>query len=130
MKFERHTGFYGSALRNWIDNNLPRCPFCKTPSLWEYTRKIGLKTFLFKPSADRVYYRCPNCMSIISVTTEAITPTIPLDPLVILVKRTISKNLKIESVGVNEKLQHLVGAEYSLEVLQEWARQIHEGKKI
>jgi hypothetical protein len=36
-----------------------------------------------------------------------------------------SKNIKIESVGNNEKIKHLVGAEYSLEVLQEWARQMH-----
>lgn len=129
MNFERHKGFYGSALRDWIDNNLPRCPFCKRPSLWEYARKIGLKTFLFSPSSDRVHYRCPNCMSMISVTTEAITRTSFLDdPLVILVKKTISKNLKIESVGNNQRLEHLVGEEYPLEVLQEWARQIREGK--
>jgi hypothetical protein len=130
MKFERHSGFYGSALRNWIDNNLPRCPFCKTPSLWEYARKIGAETFFFKPSADRVHYRCPNCMAIISVAKDAITPSVSGDPIVILVKKKISKNIRVESVGNNENLKHLVGEEYSLEVLQEWARQIHEGKKM
>jgi hypothetical protein len=26
MKFERPKGFGGSTPRNWIDNNLPRCP--------------------------------------------------------------------------------------------------------
>jgi len=46
-----------------------------------------------------------------------------------LVKKTISKNLKIESVGNNQKLEYLVGEEYPLEILQEWAREIHEGKK-
>jgi hypothetical protein len=35
-----------------------------------------------------------------------------------------NKNLKIESVGNNSDLQHLIGAEYPLEVLQEWARQV------
>ena len=70
-------------------------------------------------------------MSIISVAQDAImsSPIDYTDPLVILVKKTINKNLKIESVGNNKKLQHLVGEEYPLEVLQEWARQIHEGKK-
>lgn len=37
-----------------------------------------------------------------------------------------NKNLKIESIGNNSSLQHLVGSEYPLEVLQEWARQSHD----
>ena len=124
MKFERHTGFYGSALRGWIDNNLPRCPFCKTPSLWEYVRKIG-----FTPSSDRFHFRCPNCMSIISIATIVTglsDGAFLFNPIHQIAKRNTSKDFRIESVGNNEKLNHLVGSKYPLEILQEWARQIHE----
>jgi len=117
MKFERPKGFAGSIPRNWIDNNLPRCPLCKTPSLWEIAMEFKFTAY------NRYHFRCPNCMAIISAPVPTVSKTFGLHSLV------ASKKLKIESVGNDEKLKHLVGAEYSLEILQEWARQIHEGKK-
>jgi len=96
---------------------MPRCPFCKTPSLWKYARKMG-----FTLSSIRYHFRCPNCMSIIS------TPTITLDRGILdvdlisfLVKRVTSKKFRVESVGKNEKLQHFVDEEYTLETLQQWS---------
>lgn len=118
MKFERPRGFVGSKPRNWIDNNLPRCPLCKLPSLWEVGFEMKFTGY------NRYHFRCPNCMAIISAPVPAVVRGI-----VIVHAMLAGKNIKIESVGNNENIKHLVGAEYSLEVLQEWARQIHEGKE-
>jgi len=126
MKFERPTGFVGGIPRNWIDSNLPQCPFCKLPSLWEFAEEFkathifaGVTAFIRK---KRYFFRCPNCLSIISASEPAVTKSGFL-------YRLASKGIRIESVGNNEKLQHLVGEEYLLETLQGWARQISEGKK-
>ena len=120
MKFERPKGFVGSIPRNWIDNNLSRCPFCKTPSLWEIAMEMKLTSY------TRYHFRCPNCLSIISIAMPAIDgTTIGLGLTGLLMKKTVNKNFKIGNVGNNANLQHLVGEEYSLEILQEWARQIH-----
>jgi hypothetical protein len=71
-------------------------------------------------------------LSILSVDTpvadESLAASIPFTNQW-LFKKVSHNNLKIEDIGNNRTLQHLVGAEYPLEVLQEWARQVHEGKK-
>lgn len=117
MKFERPKGFVGSIPRNWIDKNLPKCPFCKTsPSLWEGAieyKWIGI---------NRYHFRCPKCMAVISIPVAAIAG-------LTIGRLILEKKLRIESVGNHQKLQHLVGEEYSLEVLQEWARRIRESEK-
>lgn len=124
MKFERPKGFMGSMPRNWIDNNLPRCPFCKTPSLWELAMEMKFTSY------NRYHFRCPNCMAIISIAVPAVDgTTVGLGLTGLVMKKTVNKNFRIESMGNNQKLEHLVGAEYPLETLQEWARQIHEGEK-
>jgi len=124
MEFKRPTGFAGSTPRNWIDNNLPRCPFCKTPSLWEMGMEYKFTSY------NRYHFRCPNCMSVISIAVPAVDKTtVGLGLTGLLMKKTAKKEFKIEEIGNNENMDHLIGAEYSLEVLQEWARQIHEGKK-
>jgi hypothetical protein len=117
LRFERPKGFVGSAPRNWIDKNLARCPLCKTPSLWEVGMEMKFTSY------NRYHFRCPNCLAIISIPVPATTGIFGLHSLI------ASKNLKIESVGNNQELQHLTGAEYPLEILQEWARQVKEGKK-
>ncbi len=124
MKFERLNGLSGSIPRNWIDKNLPRCPLCKTPSLWEMAMEMKFTSY------SRYHFRCPNCMAIISVAVPAVNgTTIGLGLTGLLMRKTVNRNLRIDSTGNNRKLEHLVGAEYSLEILQEWARQIHEGKE-
>lgn len=115
MKFERTHGLWGSSPRNWIDSNLPRCPFCKTPSLWELGGEMKFTSY------SRYHFRCPNCMAIISASAPRVSKEVfGLHSLL------ANKNLKIESIGNNSSLQHLVGSEYPLEVLQEWARQSHD----
>lgn len=116
MKFNRPKGFIGSKPRNWIDNRLPRCPFCKTPSLWEFGMEMK-----FAIAYNRYHFRCPNCLAILSVPTPIVIGRISGLHSVIA-----SKNLKIESIGSNSNLQHLEGAEYPLNILQEWAREIDE----
>ncbi|MEM3617284.1 MAG: hypothetical protein QXJ31_05160 [Candidatus Bathyarchaeia archaeon] len=117
MKFERPKGFIGSLPRNWIDKNLPKCPFCKLPSLWEIATE-------FKLGLNRYHFRCPNCLAILSIPVAAIEgATTGLGLTGWLLGKTASKNLRIESVGKNENLQHLVGSEFTLQTLQEWAKQ-------
>ena len=119
IKFERHTGFYGSALRKWLDKNLPLCPLCKKKPEWEYARKVMGWKALFSPSATRYFLRCQQCKAILSVAQDAIVDADDL--LVFLVQKRMNKNFKIESIGNNENLRQLVGQEHSLETLQEWA---------
>ena len=126
MKFERPTGFEGSIPINWIDGNLPRCPFCKLSSLWEFAEEFKathisfIGTFIRK---KHYFFRCPNCLSVISVSELAVTKGGFL-------YRLANKSIRIESVGNNEKLKHLVGEKYPLATLQEWASlEILEGKK-
>jgi len=120
IKFERGTGFHGSALREWLDKNLPTCPFCKKDPEWEYARKMmGWKAF-FSPSATRYFLRCRQCKAVLSVAQDAIVPADSLE--VLLAKKMINKNFKIESVGNNENLSQLVGQEHPLETLQDWAK--------
>jgi len=127
VKFERPTGFAGSIPGNWIDNNLPRCPFCKLSSLWEFAEEfkaydffVGFGGFIMK---KRYFFRCPNCLSIVSASEPAVTK-----------ERfhywIANKGIRIESIGKNEKLKHLVGKKYPLVTLREWARpEIPEGKR-
>jgi len=126
MKFERPTGFVGSIPRNWIDSNLPQCPFCKLPSLWEFAEEfkaIHISGPAITLRKKRYFFRCPNCLSIISASEPAVTKGgFPY--------QLANKGIRIESVGNNEKLKHLVGEKYPLVTLQEWARlEIPEGKK-
>ena len=114
MEFKRYEHmFFGGNVTQWIDNTFPNCPLCKKPSLWELgnngTVKLGWKNNM------RNYFRCPNCMGIISV------------PMAIVQKRYLiqslfkQQNARIESVGNNSSLQHLTGREYPIKTLQEWA---------
>ena len=111
MKFHRPKGFVGSKPRNWIDENLPRCPLCKQAPIWEW----GLE-MKFAIAYNRYHFRCQNCMAILSVPTPIV-----MGLIVGLHTLIASKKLKIESVGNNSNLQHLIGSEYPLNVLQGWA---------
>lgn len=126
MEFKRPDGLIGSIPRNWIDTNLSRCPFCKTPSLWELGHQLKL-SFM---SISRFHFKCPNCLSIVSIEEAAINPPIALSFTDLLItKKMTNKKLKVESVGKNPNMQQLVGEEYPLNVLQEWARQIKDVKQ-
>lgn len=126
MNFERPKGLIGSVPRNWIDTNLSRCPFCKMPSLWELGEQFKL-SFM---SISRFHFRCPNCLSIVSIEEAVINPPVALSFTDMLINRKLTnKKLKVESVGKNQNMQQLVGQEYPLNVLQEWARQLKDAKQ-
>jgi hypothetical protein len=114
MEFKRYEHvFLGGNVTQWVDRTFPNCPLCKKPSLWELGNdakvKLGWKNNM------RNYFRCPNCMGIISV------------PMAIVQKRYLiqsllkEQNARIESVGNNSSLQNLTGQEYPIKTLQEWA---------
>ncbi|MCW4018070.1 MAG: hypothetical protein NWF00_05260 [Candidatus Bathyarchaeota archaeon] len=128
MEFERPKGFTGSAPRNWIDKNLARCPLCKTPSLWEIGFDINPKESdrSFFKRFSRYYFRCSNCLSVLSVDSPMIDMPFSSVPLTNawLFRKAADKTLKIESVGNNVNLSHLVGAKYPLDTLQAWAREV------
>ena len=106
MKFKRYKHLlYGGDVTRWIDKKFPACPLCKKPSpLWEWAHQNS-----------RGYFRCPNCMGIISVQAWIVRGW--SSPLPYALARKVAK---IESVGNNSGLQHLVGQEYPIEEMQEW----------
>jgi len=81
-------------------------------------------------SYNRYHFKCPNCMAILSIAVPAVDgATAGLGLTGLIMKKTVNKNFIIESIGNNSNLKHLVGSEYPLEVLQEWARHIEGEKK-
>lgn len=111
MQFDRPKGFMGGKPRDWIDNKLPNCPFCKLPSLWEYGMELKFMGY------SRYHFRCPNCLAIISVPV----PTVA-GGLLIIHSLIAGENMKIDSMGKNDDVAGEVGEEYPLEVFQKWAR--------
>jgi hypothetical protein len=108
MKFKRPNGFFDSGPRKWIDKKLPICPLCKKPSLWETATQINF------PLPNRLHFRCPNCMATFSASVYIVQKWLGL------YSHAAPEIMKIESAGNNLELQHLVGAEYPLEILQKW----------
>ena len=90
---------------NWIDKNLPTCPFCKKNALWE-TR------IEYKLSLNRYQFRCTTCKSIISISVAAVTG--------FSVFR--DKSFRIENVGVEGSLKSLAGTKRSLKTFQEMGK--------
>jgi len=118
MKFSRPKGFVGSTPRNWIDKNLPRCPFCKVvrPG-WEGAMQFKLKATLY-------HFRCPHCRGILAIPVVAVqrwTDVAFLGPGGLLGKVTTTDKIRIESTGVSGSDLRL-GAEYSVQELREITR--------
>ena len=114
MEFKRYEHMlFGGNVTKWMDKNFPTCPLCKKPSLWELGNpgqvKLGWKNNM------RNYFRCPNCMGIISAEMAVVQKRYFVQSLF------KDQNAKIESVGNNSGLQNLVGREYPIKTLQEWA---------
>jgi len=106
IKFKRYKHLiYGGDVTRWVDRKFPACPLCRKPSLWEWGNQNS-----------RIYFRCPNCMGIISVSGWIVRGW--TSPLPYAMSRKVAK---IESVGNNSGLQNLVGQEYPIEDVQEWA---------
>ncbi|MCW3984844.1 MAG: hypothetical protein NWE91_00285 [Candidatus Bathyarchaeota archaeon] len=105
MKLKRPTGFMGSIPRDWIDKKLPKCPFCGQVPVWEY----GLQMKMF--GANRYHFRCTKCRGIISIPVAVVGGGgMGAMGLAGLVTHAASdKEFKIESVGSNSNLSHLVG---------------------
>jgi hypothetical protein len=68
---------------------------------------------------NRHHFRCPNCLGIVSVPVAAISK--PMMPATWMLKQVATKDLKIESVGNSKASADLVGKEFPLATLQEWA---------
>ena len=107
MNFERPTNFLGggSSSIKWIDRNFPNCPFCKSLCAWEVAMSFSL-------GLNRYCYRCPNCMAVISVPVATVEPSI--------LKKIAGSKLRIEDVGKNQQLSHLIGTEHELATIQGW----------
>ena len=117
MEFKRYEHmFLGGNVTQWIDNTFPNCPLCKKPSLWELGNNAKVK--LGWKNNMRNYFRCPNCMGIISVEMAIVQKRYLIRSLF------KEQNARIESVGNNSNLQHLIGQEYPIKTLQERASKI------
>jgi hypothetical protein len=73
----------------------------------------------FKFGLNRYHFRCPNCLGILSAPVAMIEgATAGLGLTGWLLKKSVDKTLKVESVG-NSKASVTVGAEFSFEELGE-----------
>ncbi len=114
MEFKRYEHMvFGGGVTNWVDKAFPTCPLCRKPSLWELGNNLSVK--LGWRNNSRNYFRCPNCMGVISVEMAVVQKRYLIGSLF------KDKNARIESVGNNSALQHLVGQEYPIKTLQERA---------
>ena len=108
MKFKRpkYGVLWFGDVTGWVDKKFPDCPLCKKHSpLWEWAYQ-----------RPRGYFRCPDCMGIISVHAWILRKW--GSPLQYALARKVAK---IESIGNNSGLQYLVGQEYPIKEIQEWA---------
>jgi hypothetical protein len=111
VEFRRAAG-EASASQRWIDANLPICPLCKSPSLWETSAvvdQLALKRWVF---------RCPNCKVVLSTIPDITVSA--LSPPVTVIKTPITKDVRVESVARSGD-EDFVGEEFPLSELQEWA---------
>jgi hypothetical protein len=106
----------------WVSQNLPKCPFCKSPSKWELAMK-----WWGKGGWKRYYFRCsnPNCSIILSIPAPAVESFGSAIGKAGLIGATLKKMAKpellIEDAGNNEKAKEHVGKNVPLETLQEWS---------
>jgi hypothetical protein len=102
----------GGAAQRWIDDNLPKCPLCRTETLWE----TGVEAD--QEALGRWVFRCPNCKAVLSTipptTVGAVAGAMPV------VKTPLEELLRVESVGKKED-EDFVGEEFPLAELQVWA---------
>ena len=123
LKFVRPRGFAGSVPRNWIDRNLPLCPFCHRRSEWEQTQKGG-----FTPKSARYLFRCPHpdCQVILSVSYFVVSPNPGIFGLIAMGSDNYKRKLvRIESSGQNTTAASLVGKEMPLEEVARLAAARH-----
>jgi len=113
VEFHRAEG-EGGASQRWIDDNLPTCPFCRSPSLW------GVATGADQLALGRWYFQCSNCKAVMSTIPD--TPVSALAEPVIVTKTALAVNLRIESVQRSED-EDFVGEEFPLYELQQWAEE-------
>ncbi len=111
MDFRRGAG-EGGASQRWIDHNLPRCPLCRSESLWEVATEVG------QQAESRWVFRCPSCKAVLSTAPEVAAQALA-EP-VYHVQTAVNKSLRVESVDRKED-EDFVGEEFSLAELQEWA---------
>jgi hypothetical protein len=149
MDFKRPQGLVGKLPKEWVDKNLPKCPFCKESVLWELAIEKEEKS-----SFERVFgqipqrwfkayhFRYPKCRAVLSVPSNAVVD-IPIahdgstfPGLVKLAKQIEYKRdeklwdgkMHIESVGTSSSLQDALGTEIPLKTLQEWASKSKDSK--
>jgi DNA-directed RNA polymerase subunit RPC12/RpoP len=112
MKFERPKGFAGSIPRNYIDRQLPRCPFCGTDRpQWEVAMQYSLR-------GTRYHYRCTKCQGSLSILMTAVSHAGGVGAMIITAGS--SKDLLVESTGRSGS-ELGVGREYSPAILREKA---------
>jgi hypothetical protein len=143
LEFKRPTGLIGSLPRKWIDERLPKCPFCKESTLWEHALEKKEKDSTFEHIFGQIpqkwyevhHFRCPNCQAILAVPQKAIRkmPIIydgSLFPGLVKLSKQIEYKksekdwdgtMLIESVGTVSERKDLVGQGIALTILQEWA---------
>ncbi len=127
--FARSEGFVGSAPRNFIDNNMPVCPYCQTNEpVWHF-----MEIRLMEWRGTIVLNRCSKCNGIITVSLPDIRTFNffnPADKVIasnLLAKKTAGKEAKVpyltfEDVGNSGIDPSIVGKEIRLQDMQAVSR--------
>jgi hypothetical protein len=113
VEFHREDG-EGGAAQKWIDGNLPTCPLCRTPSLWQVS--VGVE----QEALERWCFQCSNCKAVLSTIppTSASVRAGPADDM----EAPIEINVRIDTV-VRKEDEDFVGEEFPLNELQQWAEE-------
>jgi hypothetical protein len=113
LKFKRPQGFVGSIPRNWVDKQLPACPFCKKEAPgWEIAGEAKL-------GWNRYHFRCPACHGSVSVPVAAVSQG-GIGPQFAILHAAAPKMLTIEDLGTSGSPLK-IGQEVSVEELRKQA---------
>ena len=113
MELHRFSG-EGDAQQKWIDDNLPTCPFCRSPAPW----RVG--TEADQQALVRWLFQCPNCMVVLSTVPDA-SVSVKAGPYRIT-KTPLDVLIRVESAERKQD-EDFVSEEFPLSELQEWAEE-------
>lgn len=125
MAFKRMEGFAGSVPQRFIDNNVKICPLCgSTNPHWAIDMKMQMKL-----EGNLYLFQCEQCKGVISSPVPDVTGfnNSMLTTTGLIKKMSGKKNgviyMRIYDAGNNAELSESVGKEYTIQELNDKARE-------
>ena len=125
MRFKRMEGFAGSVPQRFIDGRVKICPLCGTNKPhWAIDQKMQMKL-----EGNLYLFQCEQCKGVLSSPVSDVTGfnNTVLTTTGLLKKISGKKNgviyLRIYDIGNNTDMRDYVGAEYTLEEINQMAQE-------